>query len=346
MMTAIYVVLAILLLGVIVMVHELGHFVVGRLCGIGVEEFSIGMGPKIFGWKKKDIQYSIRAIPLGGYVHFTGEDEDNPKENAFNNHPVWKRFLTVAAGASMNFVLAFAAIFVLFTLYGYMMVNVPEFYQVEPGTPAAEAGLLAGDKVISVDGVEISYDEAGFDEMYAMFSARTDATPLEIGIDRGGEVFNVSVSKAQTAEGAWQLGVVLGARERVTPGIALQASWEAFCGMSTMMIDFLKGLVFRGEGADQVQSVVGVIGEASGLMKQGFDMVLNMLATISMNLGIMNLLPLPALDGGRLVFLIIEAIRRKPLPPEKEGMVHGIGMIALLILMAVLVFSDIMKMIA
>jgi len=342
--TAIWVILAILMIGIMILVHELGHFVVGRLCGIGVEEFSIGFGPKIFGWRKKEIDYSLRAIPLGGYVRFTGEDEDSADANAFNNHPVWKRFLTVVAGASMNFVLAFVAILLLFSLYG--VIQVPEFSAVEPGSPAEMAGLMAGDRVVAVDGIEISYDQQGFNEMYELFSARTDGTPFQLTIERGGEEFDVSVSKAQTEEGAWQMGVLLGVTRRVSFPLAFEASCQAFVGMSGMLLDFLKNLVFRGEGVEQVSGTVGAIGQASQYIQQGFDMVLNVFASISLNLGIMNLLPLPALDGGRLVFLAIEGIFRKPVPRDKEGMVHAVGMILLFGLMIVLTYSDIMKMIA
>jgi len=253
--TAIWVILAILMIGIMILVHELGHFVVGRLCGIGVEEFSIGFGPKIFGWRKKEIDYSLRAIPLGGYVRFTGEDEDSADANAFNNHPVWKRFLTVVAGASMNFVLAFVAILLLFSLYG--VIQVPEFSAVEPGSPAEMAGLMAGDRVVAVDGIEISYDQQGFNEMYELFSARTDGTPFQLTIERGGEEFDVSVSKAQTEEGAWQMGVLLGVTRRVSFPLAFEASCQAFVGMSGMLLDFLKNLVFRGEGVEQVSGTVG-----------------------------------------------------------------------------------------
>ena len=237
----------------------------------------------------------------------------------------------------------FAAILLLFSIYG--VIQVPEFSSIEPGSPAEMAGLMAGDRVVSVDDVQISYDQAGFNEMYAMFSARTDSTPFELEIDRGGQRMTVEVRKAEIEEGVWQMGVLLGAVQRVSFPVAFRESCRTFADMSTMMLDVLKNLVFRGEGADQVTGTVGVISEVSKNISQGFDMVLNLMAVISMNLGIMNLLPLPALDGGRLVFLIVEGIRRKPVPPEKEGMVHGIGMIGLLALMVVLTYSDIMKMI-
>lgn len=344
-MTVIYVILSIMLLGVIVLVHELGHFAVGRLCGIGVEEFSIGFGPRLLGWKRGGIQYSLRGVPLGGYVRFTGEDEDSDQENAFNHHPVWKRILTVAAGASMNFVLAFVAILLLYCFYFYDYDQVPAFSSVEQGSSAEEAGLLAGDRVISVDGVQLSDDQEGFDTMYELFSARTDETPFELVILRDGEEIAVEVSKREDENGQWLMGVTLGELRRIDFLTALRCSGETFANMSTMMLDVLKNLIFRGEGVDQVSGTVGVIGEVSKSISQGFDMALNLAAVISMNLGVMNLLPFPALDGGRLVFLLIEAIRRKPVPPEKEGMVHAAGMIALLCLMVVLTYSDIMKMI-
>ena len=345
MTTFVYVILSIVLLGIVVMIHELGHFAVGRWCGFGIEEFSVGFGPKIFGWRKKEINYSLRALPIGGFVRFRGEDEDNDSPDAFNNQPVWKRFLVTAAGAGMNFVLAFAAILLFFTMYGYMSSELPAIYGVQENSPAQTAGLLPGDKVISVDGVAISYDKAGFDTMYSMFSARQDAQPIVIGIERGSEKLSVSVSKVQDADGKWLMGVSLGAVERVDFATALRASCESFANMSTMMVDMLKNLIFKGEGADQVSGAVGIVSQMSGYIQQGFDMVLSIMATISLNLGIMNLLPLPALDGGRLVFLIIEGIRRKPVPREKEGMVHLIGMVLLFALMAVLVFSDVMKII-
>ena len=146
-----YTLLAIVLLGIIIIIHELGHFIVGRLCGIGVEEFSVGFGPKLFGWTRKGIDYSIRALPLGGFCKFEGEDEDNPSPTAMNSQPVWKRFLTVFAGPAMNFVLAFAAAMAVLMLFGTADLSTV-IGEVVADAPAAEAGLLAGDRIVSANG--------------------------------------------------------------------------------------------------------------------------------------------------------------------------------------------------
>jgi len=335
--------LSLVMLGVIIFAHELGHFAVGRICGFGIEEFAIGFGPKVLGWKRGNVAYSLRALPLGGFVRFTGEDEDSQKANAFNNMPVWKRMLVSAAGSGMNFVLAFAAILLLFSIYG--AINLPVITEVAAGSAAEEAGLMPQDRILSIDGEAFTYDQEGFNGMYAALQARDHGEPIALVVLRGDEEVSLTVCKRQTSEGAWQLGVVFGKTARVPFSMALRESWLSFVGMTTMLLDFLRNLIFRGQGVDQVAGPVGMISEVSTYIRQGFDMVLSMTATISMNLGIMNMLPIPGLDGGRLLLQAVEAVRRKPLPRDKEGMVHLIGMILLMALMIVILFKDVFKLV-
>ena len=341
-MTVVYVILAILMIGVMILVHELGHYTVGRLCGIGIEEFSIGFGPKILGWRKKEIDYSLRAIPLGGYVRFTGEDEASDNPRAFNNMPVWKRMLVAVAGVSMNFITAFLAILILFNVYG--AIQLPVITEVAALSAAEEAGLMPNDQIVWMDGMEITYDQQGFTQMYNYLQARKHAEPIEMTVLRGGEEVKLSVSKRLSAEGAWQLGVVFGKTMRVPFMMALRESWNSFVGLTTMLVDFLRDLVFKGQGVDQVAGPVGMVKEVSTYIRQGFDMVLSMFASISVNLGIMNLLPIPGLDGGRLLFLAVEGIRRKPLPRDKEGIVNLIGLGLMMLLMVVVMFRDIIRL--
>lgn len=178
MATVWYVFLSIVLLGVMIFTHELGHFVVGRVCGFAIEEFSIGFGWKIFGWRRKEIDYSLRVLPLGGYVRFTGEDEASDNPRAFNNMPVWKRMLVAIAGVAMNFITAFLAILILFSTYG--AIRVPVVTQITAGSAAEEAGMMPNDQIIWMDGMEISYDQQGFNKMYNYLQTRQDGTPLEM----------------------------------------------------------------------------------------------------------------------------------------------------------------------
>ncbi len=342
MATIWYVFLAIVLLGVMIFTHELGHFIVGRVCGFAIEEFSIGFGWKILGWRRKEIDYSLRVLPLGGYVRFTGEDEASDNPRAFNNMPVWKRMLVAVAGVSMNFITAFLAILILFNVYG--AIQLPVITEVAAGSAAEEAGLMPNDQILSIDGMSVTYDQQGFNQMYAALQARTDGTPIELVVLRGDAEVKISVCKRQIAENTWQLGVVFGKTMRVPFMMALRESWNSFVGLTTMLVDFLRDLVFKGQGVDQVAGPVGMVKEVSTYIRQGFDMVLSMFASISVNLGIMNLLPIPGLDGGRLLFLAVEGIRRKPLPRDKEGIVNLIGLGLMMLLMVVVMFRDIIRL--
>lgn len=344
MSNILYILIAILLLCLLIVVHELGHFVVGRLCGIGVVEFSVGFGPKLFGWRRKDTDYSIRAFPLGGYCKFVGEDEDNNAPNAMNNMPVWKRFLTVVAGPAMNVVFAFlAGIVMLCMFYGTV---IPRVDSVVEGMPAAEAQLLPGDVVTYANGMKIPLTADGTVELRSIIQ---QSDSVDLTVKRGNETIELTlipdlVADESTGETVRQIGISF---EFVPYNIltAIPGSARLMKDMSTMMLDFLRNLLFKGEGVEDVAGAVGTVAIVSQQLALDPSQLLYFAVVISLNLGIMNLLPLPALDGGRLVFLVIEAIRGKPVPPEKEGIVHGIGLLLLLGLAAVLTWHDIVTLI-
>ena len=335
-----YIIVAILLLCLLIVVHELGHFIVGRLCGIGVIEFSVGFGPKLLGWRKKDTDYSIRASPLGGYCKFVGEDEDNSAPNAMNNMPVWKRFLTVAAGPVMNALFAYlAAVLMLCMFYGTI---VPSVDTVVEGMPAHEAQLQPGDIITAANGTEITCDTEGTNVLREIIQS---SESVDLTVQRGEEALSLTlvpdlVTDEATGEPVRQIGITFAFRNYTLPA-AIPDAAQLIKEMSTMMLDFLRDLIFRGEGAEGVAGPVGTVAMMSQYLAIDPSQLVYFAVVISLNLGIMNLIPFPGLDGSRLVFLAVEGIRRKPVPADKEGMVHAIGLVLLLGLSVVLLWHDI-----
>ena len=344
-----YILLAIVMLGIIVTVHEFGHYCVGRLCGIGVLEFSVGFGPRLFGWERKGIKYSLRAIPLGGYCAFLGEDERNDDPRAMNNQPVWKRFLTVLAGPFMNFVLAFVVCAVMLGNY-FIAETYPIVNQVMPGQPAAEAGLMPGDRILEVNGEALTNDTEGVSRMINIIQSGDLNKPIDLVVERDGKQLSYSMTAAPVTDESgqvtrYQIGIVFSSRT-YSFFESIKEAGSYMVETTRMMLESLKNLLFKGEGLEDTAGTVGIIAVVAQQAREGMYMVLWLIFIISLNLGIMNLLPIPALDGGRLLFLIVEAIRRKPIPPEKEGMVHAAGMVLLLGLFVVLTFHDIVKLVS
>ena len=340
-----YVLAALVIVGVIITVHELGHFIAGRLCGIAVVEFSIGFGPKIFGFRRKDTDYSLRAIPLGGFCKFVGEDEDNPDPRAMNNQPVWKRFITVAAGVVMNFLLAFVAAVILFAAYSGKVL--PELAVVFEDTPAAVVGLQPGDVIVGVNGMAVSKDEDGVALVQGQVAA-AQGSEISFEILRGEEELEFSLAPElvtlEDGSQRYQVGIQFG-MGRYGLAESIPAAFAYMRQSSGMMLKALRDLVFRGEGANEMMGTVGIVSLVSQQVRQGWEMVFFFMFVISLNLGIINLLPLPALDGGRLVFLLVEGIRRKPIPPEKEAIVHALGFVLFMVLFVVLTYHDIARLI-
>ncbi len=331
------------MLTVFVFVHELGHYAVGRLLGFKILEFSIGMGPKLLKKEKNGILYSIRAFPIGGMCRFYGEDEEASDAMSFNSHNVFKRMAVVAAGPIMNIIFAFLLAIAALSVYGdfYYMPVVMELAEGE--SPAREAGMQSGDVILGADGLRISY--------YTDFSKvidNADGESSNFTVLRDGEEVTLTVKGMYDEEkDANYMGILYypyGAveRQKFTFFEAIGNSFNYVVSIIGEMFKFLGSMFTKGIQEGDIGGPVAVINILGQAVRAGFETVLRMGILISVNLGIMNILPIPALDGGRLVFLIIEAIRRKPISAEKEGMVHFVGLMLLFGLIIFLSVKDVM----
>ena len=353
-----YIILALLLLAILITVHEFGHFLAARAMKIEVREFAIGMGPKLIGWKSKkyETDFSIRVIPLGGFCAFYGEDDakgeskDDPR--AFPKQNVWKRLFVILMGPVMNFVLAFVVGTVFFWANGVETVTGidPYIAEVMAAGPAYSAGIQAKDVVTEINGVNM-LDGTQTTLLDAIGNWKEGDAPLRMTIRRGEETFETELTPIwDEKEQKMRIGVTVGGKYRVEtePETFLggfKDSWE-WCGYASgTMLRALKDLVTKGEGLDQTAGPVGIVTMVSNeVQENGLRAFIELLMVISINLGLMNLLPIPGLDGSRLVFGLVEVVRRKPVPPEKEAMVHLAGMVVLFGFMIFITFKDIMKL--
>lgn len=343
-----YVLIGILLLGILIAVHEFGHFLAARLCGIEVMEFAIGMGPKLVGWTgKSGTKFSLRCIPLGGFCAFYGEDDaagktrDDPR--AYNKQNVWKRLFTVAMGPMMNFVLAFVVSLVFYWTSGMVEV-LPVVDTVDANRPAAAAGLLSGDTILAVDGV----DFAGAPITEIQRAINKQGAPVDVTVQRGEERHTFTMTPVWDEDAQrYLIGIVFATRSRSLPfGTAVTAAWDYCVAAGSAVFDAIKGIFTDPAIRDQVSGPVGAVAAVSQQVKEsGFNAFISLLVLISVNLGLMNLLPIPGLDGSRIVFHLVEAVRRKPIKPEREAMVHLIGMVFLFGLMIVFTVKDVLRLI-
>ena len=334
-----YVLLALLLLGVLIIAHEAGHFWAARACGIEVEEFAMGMGPLLAKWKnKRGTQFSLRLLPIGGFCQFYGEDEDVNDPRAFNNQSVWKRLATVVSGPAMNFIVAFVVIVLYMSLIG-LPATVPRVDEVEDH--AAKAGLMAGDTLLFVNETPADSVDAVLAEIMG-----SEGETVTLHVDRGGEEIEIPITPFYDEEVArYRVGFTF-AQERVRVSLLQSIPFSVtYNAESVRLIGVtLKNLLFKGEGVSDVTGPVGTVYVIQEVTQQGgVDIYLELLALISVNLGVMNLLPIPGLDGSRLLFLLVEGVRRKPIKRELEGAIHGAGFILLMGLMVALTYKDIMQ---
>ncbi len=341
-MTFVRIIEALLLLSVLVMIHELGHYTAGRLLGFTIVEYAVGMGPKLFGFKKKGIEYNVRALPLGGMCRFYGEDEGVADERCFNAQKPWKRFIVILSGPVMNFVLAFVLAVILILGWGVADESKVYVLSVNESSPAQVGGLQEGDQFLSVDGKKVE----GFDSLTGAVAA-ANAAHMEVVVLRDGQEQKLVLSELYNPEtGGNFMGVNLAyGTKKVGLFYAMKESvltcWE-YAGLVFKSI----GMLFSGEaGLKDMAGPVGIVQLLGEATRTGWYTVLSLCTLLSVNLGLFNLFPIPALDGGRLLFILIEWVRGKPVPPEKEGVVHLVGFGLLMILVVVVTFNDVLRLI-
>ncbi len=377
---------AILVFGIIIMVHELGHFIAAKCMGVKVNEFAIGMGPKLFKFGKKETQYTLRLFPIGGYCAMEGEDSagggevklnpddasseelempDNPPKpdpRAFNQKKVWRRMIIILAGPVMNLVLGFV---LLIGYYGFCILpdadgrvqfSSTTIHSLQEDTPSYRTGLRPGDTILKVDGKTVftdrdlamllQNDEDGVFDMQVR--REVDGKPQKVRLE--GVTFEIVTEE----NGSRYLNYdfyVKGIPQTFTSTIVQSAKME--CTVSVMIWRTLGGMLTGQYGLNDLSGPVGTVDAIGDVVvdaaKQehwqiGLGNILMLVVLISVNVGLFNLLPVPALDGGRLLFLLIELVFRKPVPPKYEGMIHAIGLLLLFGLIILVTFSDILKL--
>ncbi len=341
----------VLIFGLVVIAHEFGHFLLAKVNGIHVVEFAVGMGPKLLHFKKGETEYCLRLLPIGGACMFENEDQLGGSENrvyeegSFPAANVWARISTVVAGPIFNFILGFLLALIIVWFSGS---DRPVINGIMDGYPAQEAGLQPGDVVTRMNGERIYLAREIYINMYI-----NKGQNMTITYERNGVEYETTIIPKYNEEEDRYLIGLQGYGEYVdcqNANIFPYTYYEVrYCLTSTIKS---LGMLITGNGSkDDVSGPIGVAQVIDDISEQaapyGMGVVLinmlNIALLLSVNLGVMNLLPLPALDGGRLVFLLIEAIRGKPIPPEKEGMVHFAGFVALMVLMVFVMYNDIAR---
>ncbi len=338
-MTAIITAICVILIfGVIIFVHELGHFLTAKMFGVKVHEFAIGMGPKLFGKQKGDTLYSVRLIPMGGYVKMEGEDEDSQDAAAFSNKKPWQRFVILFAGAFMNLILGFVLL-VSLNAASPRLPAIPkmEVAAVQQGMGAESAGIQAGDKIVKIDG---NSNHTQLDLSLALDGKET----VSVTVDRDGQKQTLPVTLTEW-EGSRRLGIIQDTEEKHVGNLISYSFFETFSIIKLTYQSFF-GMFNGSVSVDQMSGPVGIVSGISDAAQRGFFDVLWLSIIISLNLGVVNLLPLPALDGGRIVFVLWEMITRKKLKPEHEGMIHFLGFVILILFVLYVTKNDIARLFA
>ena len=351
----VYILAAILVFGVLIAVHELGHFMAAKACGVRVNEFSIGMGPTLWKKQKGETQYSLRLFPVGGFCAMEGEEEDSDDPTALNNQGFWAKLLIFAAGAAMNFI---AGLLIILVLYADAQAfYVPVVAGFADGCPLESAdGLQEGDRLLRIDGEKVYvYSDI------SLLMGLNKTCAFDLQIERNGEVITLRDFTMERREYTDQngkaytgYGLYFGAEE-ATLGRKPSYSWNNAMDFARLVRLSLQMLVTGQAGVKDLSGPVGIVstmtqvGEQAATTRAAVENIAYLAALIAVNLAVMNLLPLPALDGGKIFFLVINAVSmqlfKKQIPAKYENYIHFAGLILLLALMAVITFSDVWKLI-
>ena len=339
-------ILFIILLGSIIFIHEGGHFLFAKLTGIYVYEFALGMGPKLFSFKKGETVYSLRAIPIGGFCQLAGEegeDEDLPKDRTLPGKKPWQKFLVMFFGAGFNFISAILILFFISLVWGATSTE-PILSSVEKDTPAYEAGLRKGDEILEINGHDIwTIDDIS---LYITIADPTDATEFKVKKEDGSvETYKIKPEKTKVDdEERYIYGIGMQGEERHGLGAALEYTVVKTGSLFKQMGVTLLNLFTGGIRLSQLSGTVGIYEVVGAQASGGLASLLYLFSFLSINVGFINLLPLPAFDGGHILFIIIEKIKGSPVKPETEAKFHAVGLFILMLLMIYVTFYDILRL--
>lgn len=344
-------IILILMLSVLIFIHEFGHFIVAKKCGVHVDEFALGMGPRLFKFKRKNdpTEYSLRLFPIGGYCAMAGEvaeetDKGLSKDKYMCNKKPYQKFLILVAGVTMNFVLALVLLF----LQGMIWGSSEQFSYVgtvTEGSAMAQAGIEVGDRIISINGMKTNT----WDKMQVAISLKNDSKSYEFVVkkeDGSTKKYEVTPEIEKDKDGnITKMTFGFGAANSLKKGIwnSIKYAFVKFYSVVTSMSSIIINLITGRLGLNSLSGPIGMYTVVGNAAKYGFQNILYLTAYLSINLGFVNLLPFPAFDGGRILFVIIEKIKGSPVKADVENVLHTIGFILLMILMLVITYQDILR---
>ncbi len=350
-MKVLYILVALIVFAILILSHELGHYISARIFHVKIHEFSVGMGPKIFKKtsKKTDIKYSVGILPIGGYVSMAGEDEESDDENALNKKAPWQRLIIIISGAAINLICGFIIMFILMSVTKDSLgsTEVGRMYTDEERASygyeisSASSGLSVGDEIIAVNGKKVHIAaELGYEIM------RNGIDTVELTVKRNDEKITLDVDFPVTVTSGQYVGMLdfYVLRDGDGFGDILRHGFYRSVLTVRMVWESLFDLVTGRFGIEAVSGPIGVTTQISEAAQSSFLDLIYLAVVISINLGVINLLPLPALDGGRAVFVLLEMIRRKPIPVKAEGLVHFIGIVILMAFMLLISLKDIVSL--